>query len=83
MRNQTVVRKLTETKGRFFSVTFVKADGTIRHLNGKLAAATPQHVETFKKGRLVVFDAQANGFRTVTLSRLLGATIDGRRNSVG
>lgn len=64
--------------GRFFSVTFLKRDGTIRKLNGRLGVT--KHLKgcdrTIPDNIVVVYDLQAKGYRSFDITRLL--TINGK-----
>ena len=66
----------TELKGRIFSATFIKKDGSIRKINCRLGV-----VKALKGGELrynaeaannlVVYDLQAKNYRTIPLDKLL------------
>ena len=66
----------TELKGRIFSATFIKKDGSIRKINCRLGV-----VKALKGGELkynaeaannlVVYDLQAKSYRTIPLDKLL------------
>jgi hypothetical protein len=70
------IRRLIEkTKGKIFSVTFIKKNGKKRTINGRL------DVEKFvtgkglafdpkKKGLIVVFDLQKNDYRMLNLKAI-------------
>ena len=67
-------------QGRFFTVEFLKSDGTTRKINGRLG------VEKHKKGGrdcndakkyLTVFDLEKHGYRNVNLSTITGFTFLG------
>ena len=66
--------------GRFFTVEFVKKDGSTRILNGRLG------VEKYLKGGectldrtkfVIVYDVQAKGYRAVNRETILSVRIDG------
>lgn len=71
-------KKLIEnTKGKIFTVSFRKKDGSIREMNCRLGvkkhlrskkpmASTTSHIEKY----VTVYDMQAKGYRTVNLSTL-------------
>lgn len=67
--------------GRFFSVLFVKADGTIRKMNCrggvrkflKNADAAPRKAP---EGVFVVFDVKAMGYRSIPMERILAIRAD-------
>jgi hypothetical protein len=61
------------TAGKFFTVVFTKKDGTERVLNGRLGVV--QHLKGGKstvnhEEYLLVFDVQANGYRSVNKSAI-------------
>ena len=58
----------SNTQSRFFTVRFVKQDGTVRVLNGKVGKE--QAID--KNGHLVVFDIKERAFRKVNLNRIVG-----------
>lgn len=62
-----------ELKGKFFTVTFTKKDGTLRKMNARLGVT--KHLKGGTKGYddaahnfLTVFDLGKRGYRTVNLS---------------
>lgn len=59
---------LSSTGGRFFNVTFEKADGSIRELNGRFGVTKylngrGARYDKAKYGLLNAFDAQINDYR--------------------
>ena len=36
MENQSIIEKILNSNGKIFTVTFIKKDGSIRELNGRL-----------------------------------------------
>ena len=73
--------------GRFFSVLFIKADGSIRSMNCrggvrkflKNADAAPR---TTPEGVFVVFDVKAMAYRSIPIDRILTIRADGAEASV-
>ena len=68
------------SEGRFFTVEFVKKDGSTRILNGRLG------VEKYLKGGdctidrtkfVIVYDVQSKGYRAVNRETILSVKIDG------
>jgi len=68
------------SEGRFFTVEFVKKDGSTRILNGRLG------VEKYLKGGdctidrskfVIVYDVQVKGYRAVNRETILSVKIDG------
>ena len=72
---------LKATQGKFFTVVFVKKDGTTRVMNARLGV-----VKHLKGGLsnfldpskyLTVYDIQAEGYRAVNLSTIISVTCGG------
>ena len=68
------------SEGRFFTVEFIKKDGTTRTLNGRLG------VEKYLKGGdctldrekfVIVYDIQKKDYRAVNRETILSVKIDG------
>lgn len=68
------------SEGRFFTVEFIKKDGSTRILNGRLG------VEKYLKGGdctidrskfVIVYDVQSKGYRAVNRETILSVKIDG------
>ena len=68
------------SEGRFFTVEFIKKDGSTRILNGRLG------VEKYLKGGdctidrskfVIVYDVQSKGYRAVNRDTILSVKIDG------
>jgi hypothetical protein len=78
---------INASKGKFFSVAFVKKNGDLRnmncrkgvtkHLNGGELAFNPN-----AKGLVVVFDAQKKAYRMININTLQSITIDKATYSV-
>ena len=67
-----VVGLVERLNGRFVGVDFVKQDGSVRRLNGRLGVRSylkggKNTVETDSRPYLTVFDVQTMGYRTVNL----------------
>jgi hypothetical protein len=68
---------------KFFTVTFYKADGKLRTLNGRLGVT--KHIKHFKERvtnrhhskYLVVYDVHAKGYRNVDVTNITSIKIDG------
>lgn len=65
-----------ELKGKFFSATFIKKDGTIRKINCRLGVSKALRGGALKYNaealnNLVVYDLQAKDYRTIPLDKLL------------
>jgi hypothetical protein len=73
--------KVIETsEGRFFTVEFVKKDGSTRILNGRLG------VEKYLKGGectldrekfVIVYDVQAKGYRAINRETIISVKFEG------
>jgi hypothetical protein len=50
-----LIQKIKDTKGAFFTVTFVKKDGTTRVMNARLG------VKLYLKGGTLAYDAESKG----------------------
>lgn len=68
-----------ELKGKFFTVTFTKKDGTLRKMNARLGVT--KHLKGGSKGYndsdfnyLTVFDLGKKAYRTVNLSTVKSLT---------
>lgn len=65
---------VAETKGRIFSATFIKKDGTPRNITARLGVHKNQHGGTNTlagyEQYITVFDMQADGYRALNLETL-------------
>lgn len=64
----TKVERILKSNGRIFTVTFIKKDGTVRVLNGRLGVE--KHLKggecTLDKDKfIIVYDLKAEGYRAV------------------
>ena len=82
VENPDTMRRIIEAmvQDKFFTIEFVKADGSIRKINGRLG------VEKHKKGgtdcntnkqMMTVYDNYAEGYRNVNLSTVNYVIVDG------
>ena len=65
---------IKSTKGRFFSCTFIKKDGSMRVMNARIGChkGVKGIGRNFKKENLVtVFDAQAKEYRMINVDTML------------
>lgn len=76
----TLSEIIKNTKGKFFTVTFTKKDGTIRTLNGRLG------VNKYLKGGkstlnpeqfITVYDMKNEGYRAVNVDTIQSVIVDG------
>ena len=65
---------VAETKGRIFSATFIKKDGTTRDITARLGVKKNQHggINTLDNYSqyVTVFDMHADGYRAINLETL-------------
>ena len=69
-----MVKMVKSTKGKFFSCTFIKKDGSKRVMNGRIGChkGVKGIGRKFQKDNLVtVFDAQAKEYRMVNVDTML------------
>lgn len=65
---------LQNLNGRFFTVSFIKQDGNVRNLNGRLNVKKHLHGGhrlNHNDNHLIVYDVQNKGYRTVNLETVL------------
>jgi hypothetical protein len=76
-----LIQKIKDTKGAFFTVTFVKrTDGTTRTMNARFGVKKylkggELPYDPIEKGLLPVFDMQKNAYRMINTDTLIGAKI--------
>ena len=66
--NQSAIDKILSSNGKIFSVTFIKKDGSLRTLNGRLGVT--KHLKggesTLNPDRYItVYDLQSKAYRAV------------------
>jgi hypothetical protein len=71
---------LENTNGKFFTVEFVKKDGSIRKMNARLGVK--KHLRggecTLDREKfLIVFDMQSNGYRAINRESILSVSCEG------
>ena len=69
-----MVKMIKSTKGKWFSCTFIKKDGSKRVMNGRIGChkGVKGIGRNFKKENLVtVFDAQAKEYRMINVDTML------------
>ena len=71
------------TRGRFFGVTFVKADGTLRNMTCRTGVSKHTSGRGLKynpteRGNVIVWDTSAKGYRTIKLDRLVSLRFGGK-----
>jgi hypothetical protein len=75
-----LMQKIRDTKGEFFTVTFVKKDGTTRTMNARLGVKKylkggELRYDASQKGLLPVFDAQKGEYRMINIPTITSANI--------
>ena len=75
-----LVQKIKDTKGEFFTVTFIKKDGTTRTMNARLGVKRylkggELPYDPAERGLLPVFDAQKGEYRIVNIPTIISAKI--------
>ena len=69
-----MVKMVKSTKGKWFSCTFIKKDGSMRVMNGRIGChkGVKGIGRKFQKENLVtVFDAQAKEYRMINVDTML------------
>lgn len=90
MRKVTVEyaeRLIKSTRGAFFSVSFVKADGTLRDMVCRLGVTkgvkgTGMSYDPRDRDLLPVFDVAKDAYRMIRLNTLQRVTVDGKTFAV-
>jgi len=86
------VELLKGSKGKFFTVTFTKKDGSDRVLNGRVGVYKSKHAPLTGEGLaytpsdyglVTVFDAQKKAYRMVNTSTIRELIVDGETYQVG
>ena len=68
MENNTIIEKIINSNGKIFTVTFIKKDGSLRELNGRLGVIKHLKggVSTLDPDKYItVFDMQSKAYRAV------------------
>ena len=82
VENPDMMRRIIEAmvQDKFFTIEFVKADGSLRKLNGRLGVK--KHIKGGRdcntdKRIMTVYDNYAKGYRNVNLSTINYVVVDG------
>lgn len=80
---ENAVKLIKSSNGSIFSVSFVKADGSLRDMTCRTGVVKGikgigMAYEPSEHGLLTVFDMQKNAYRMVRLDTLHRVTVDGR-----
>jgi len=79
------------SKGKFISVTFVKKDGEVRKMNGRMGVHKSKYAPLTGQGLAYnpsdyglvgIFDAQKKAYRMVNINTLSQLTVDGETYEV-
>jgi hypothetical protein len=71
---------IAQSKGKFITVNFIKKDGTVRNLNGRIGVTKHLKggVSTVNTDQyLVVYDTVAQGYRSVNKDTIVSVTCEG------
>jgi hypothetical protein len=71
---------IAQSKGKFITVNFIKKDGTVRNLNGRIGVTKHLKggVSTVNTDKyLVVYDTVAQGYRSVNKDTIVSVTCEG------
>lgn len=71
---------IEQSNGRFFSVVFIKKDGTERHMVARLGVT--KHLKggqcTLDKSRYIVaYDVENGGYRSINRDTIISCKLDG------
>ena len=69
-----ITKFISKSAGKFFTVTFIKNDGSIRKLNGRLGV---KNAPSVKGNYFLVYDVKAMGYRMVAQDNILSITCEG------
>lgn len=81
--NKFINRLIDNSNGKIMTVTFVKQDGTMRDLNGRIKVTkhlknTGEHTNTVDRSKyIVMYDLKKKGYRSVNRETILSVKIDG------
>jgi hypothetical protein len=83
-----LVQKIKDTKGEFFTVTFIKKDGTTRTMNARLGVKRylkggELPYDPTERGLLPVFDVQKSEYRIVNIPTIISAKIENEEYIAG
>jgi hypothetical protein len=66
---------IRDSKGKIFSIEFIKKDGTLRKMNARISVKKGVNgkglkYDPFEKGYLIAYDMGKDGFRTINLETI-------------
>jgi hypothetical protein len=84
---EELVQKIKDTKGAYFTVTFIKKDGTERTMNARFGVTKylkggSLPYDPISKGLLPVFDQKTGEYRMINTATLLSAKVSGEEYKV-
>lgn len=71
---------IAQSKGKFITVSFIKKDGTVRSLNGRIGVTKHLKggISTVNTDQyVVVYDTAAQGYRSVNKDTIVSVTCEG------
>ena len=71
---------IAQSKGKFITVAFIKKDGTVRNLNGRIGVTKNLKggISTVNTDQyVVVYDTVAQGYRSVNKDTIVSVTCEG------
>jgi hypothetical protein len=76
---ETLIKKIRDTKGKFFSVRFVKKNGEVRDMNCRLGVTKYLQGKgrSHPKSLINTYDVQVEGYRYINCKTIQQATIKG------
>lgn len=81
-KHETLRALLSATRGRFFHVTFLKKDGSVRSMVCRTGVTShlkggDKSFSDLDKGLVTVYDVHTRGYRSFSLDRILSFTFGG------
>jgi hypothetical protein len=85
-RNE-LVQKIKDTKGDFFTVTFIKKDGSTRVMNARFGVKKylkggELPYDPISKGLLPVYDVKVEDYRMININTIISAKVGGEEYMV-
>ena len=87
MNTQTIKQMIKGTKGKFFSVTFVKKDGSVRSMTARLGVkkgikGVGLKFDPAERDLMVVWATDRKSYRMVNLRTISSLKINGNTHSI-
>ena len=72
---EVLLNAIRSTRGKFFGVTFTKANGSKRLMNCRIGVHKHANGGTLKynpsdRGNIIVYDMQVGGYRTIKVNKI-------------